>query len=400
MKMLNVLKRSTNQGVFIPEIDGLRFFAIITVALFHLNTSYDRTYVPSGQGLKMLNDNMPLLSWYFRRLDLGVKVFFAISGFILSLPFLRHYMLGHRRVEVGDYFLRRLKRLEPPFLISLFLFFFLRSLSPLPSLEHPWGSLLAGIFYSHVIAFGESNPINPVTWSLETEAQFYLIVPVLFWMLFKRKQRWLSLVLLLLLFLGSVYLRRYVHYSQLNHIMNSLPVYLSNFLVGTAFAWLYLSYPRFFSTRHLAGDLLGIFSWWLMFSYYKPQYLPGFNVLFNISILLFFIAVFKGKIFNAFFTWQPVYTIGGMCYSIYLLHYAFFSALIPITAKWTKSLPYHQGLGLQVLIIMPVMLVVTSIFYLLVEKPCMDKHWPSKALAWIKNFLSIPSGSRHPAQKG
>lgn len=398
--MLNELKRSTNQGVFIPEIDGLRFFAIITVVLFHLNTSYGRTYPPLNPGITMLDISMPALSWYFKRLDMGVKVFFAISGFILSLPFLRHYLLGQRRVEVGDYFLRRLKRLEPPFLISLFLFFFLRALSPLPSLEKPWLSMLAGIFYSHVIAFGESNPINPVTWSLETEAQFYLIVPVLFWILFRRSQRWFSLVLLLLLIVGSIYFREYVQLRQMDHLMHSLPVYLSNFLMGTAFAWLYLSYPKFFSTRHIAGDLLGVFSWWLMFRFYKPQTLPVFNAYFNISILFFFIAVFKGKIFNAFFTWQPVYTIGGMCYSIYLLHYAFFVTVTPFTATWTKSLPYQQGLWLQILILLPVMLVFASIFYLLVEKPCMDKNWPTKALTWLKNRLSIASGSERPAHRG
>lgn len=398
--MLNVLKRSTNQGVFIPEIDGLRFFAIITVVLFHLNTSYGRTFPPIARGVTILDVTMPGLSWYVKRFDLGVKVFFAISGFILSLPFLRHYLLGQRRVEVGDYLLRRLKRLEPPFLISLFLLFVFRSLSHLPELEHPWLSMLAGIFYSHVIAFGESNPINPVTWSLETEAQFYLIVPVLFWFLFRRPERWLSWILLLLMVAGSIFFREFAQLRQLSHFMHSLPAYLSNFLMGTAFAWLYLTYPKFFSTRHVAGDLLGVFSWWLMFRFYKPQFIPEFNAYFNISILLFFIAVFKGRLFNAFFTWQPVYTIGGMCYSIYLLHYAFFSAVTPITAKWTKTLPYLHGLCLQILILMPAMLVVTSVFYLLVEKPCMDKHWPTKALTWLKSRLPIASVSERPAHRG
>jgi len=400
MKILNKLRRSTNQGVFIPEIDGLRFFAIITVVLFHLNTSYSRSYTPLTPGLTLPESSLPDLSWYFKRLDLGVKVFFAISGFILSLPFLKHYLLGFRRVDVGDYFLRRLKRLEPPFLISLFVLYLFRSLSSLPGLDHPWLSLVASVFYSHIFVFGSPNPINPVTWSLETEAQFYLIVPLLFWILFKRKSRFFSLFLILLLIIGSIYSRLYIHFSQLNHIKHSIPVYLSNFLMGTVIAWMYLSYPKFFSRRHLAFDLLGLFSWWLMFVSYKPQYYPEYNACFNFSILLFFIAVFKGRMFNAFFTWQPVYTIGGMCYSIYLLHYAFFYAVVPITSKWTKALPYQEGLWLQALILVPVLLVFTSVFYLLVEKPCMDKHWPTKALTWLKSRLPIASVSERPAHRG
>jgi peptidoglycan/LPS O-acetylase OafA/YrhL len=104
--------------------------------------------------------------------------------------------------------------------------------------------------------------------------------------------------------------------------------------------------------------------------------------------------------FNAFFTWQPVYTIGGMCYSIYLLHYAFFYAVVPITSKWTKALPYQEGLWLQALILVPVLLVFTSVFYLLVEKPCMDKHWPTKALTWLRSRLPIASVSERPAHRG
>ncbi|MBM3442951.1 MAG: acyltransferase [Bacteroidetes bacterium] len=400
MKMLSHLRRSTNQGVFIPEIDGLRFFAIMTVVLFHLNTTYGRTFPPVGQGLTMMDVSIPELSWYFRRFDLGVKVFFAISGFILSLPFLKHYLLGHKRVDVGDYFLRRLKRLEPPFLISLTLLFFLRMISSMPDLEQPWLSLLAGIFYSHVLAFGISNPINPVTWSLETEAQFYIIVPLLFWVLFMQTKRWMSLMLMLVLMVGSIYFRRFVHLSQLAHLAHSVPVYLSNFLIGTAFAWLFLSYPRFFSSRHLAFDLMGIFSWWLMFRFYKPQFHPEYNAYFNLSIFLFFIAVFKGHLFNTFFTWQPVYTIGGMCYSIYLLHYAFFIVVIPLTAEWTQTLPYHLGLLLQSLLLLPVMLIGASIFYMLIEKPCMDKHWPDKVRAWLNARLSKNNHHAHPAHRG
>ena len=42
MKLSSLLSRKTSSNSFIPEIDGLRFFAIITVVLFHLNTALSK----------------------------------------------------------------------------------------------------------------------------------------------------------------------------------------------------------------------------------------------------------------------------------------------------------------------------------------------------------------------
>lgn len=385
MKLLDRFKRTTNQGGFIPEIDGLRFFAIITVALFHLNTTYAESIGIGKYSTGLLDASAPGLGWCFARMDLGVKVFFAISGFILSLPFLRHYLLGQRRVDVGEYFLRRLKRLEPPFLLSLTVLFVVQLNLGMLHVDRPWAHFIAGVLYNHVLIFGTSSPINPVTWSLETETQFYTIVPILFWMLFKPTSKVLRIVILMLLIAVSVRFREVSYWDRLVNVQHTVLAYLSNFLMGTIFAWSYLEAPRIFQGKSLFWDLVGFCSLWLMFSYYKPQYIPLFNVLFNISILGLFISVFKGRLFNALFTWQPIYTIGGMCYSIYLLHYAIFFVIVPRTAGLTSGMSYAWGLFLQCLIAMPVMLTSTSIFYLLIEKPCMDKDWPTKAIRWVRS---------------
>lgn len=379
------LRRTTNQGSFIPEIDGLRFFAIITVVFFHLNTSYSSAVDMKRWSYHKLDDFIPSLGWVFTRLDLGVKVFFAISGFILSLPFLRHYVLGEKKVDVGQYFLRRLKRLEPPFLVSLSAMFVAQMLLSWHEMDRGWVHFLTGILYSHVIVFGTANPINPVTWSLETEAQFYAIVPVLFWLVFRPKSRIVRVVLLLLLMWISIRFRTRLYWDEESHLKHFVLTYLANFLVGTFMAWLYLESPWLFRRKNFAWDLLGVFSLWLMFHSYKPQYSVIHNFRFNASIIGLFLSVFNGRAFNAFFTSRPVYTIGGMCYSIYLLHYAFFFILIPRTAGLTSGMPYGQGFILQCLIAIPAMLVVCTVFYLLFEKPCMDKDWPTKLSAWIRS---------------
>ena len=52
----------------------------------------------------------------------GVQLFFVISGFVLALPFASHYLCQTRAVSLRAYFLRRLTRLEPPYVLSMLLF--------------------------------------------------------------------------------------------------------------------------------------------------------------------------------------------------------------------------------------------------------------------------------------
>jgi len=46
-----------------------------------------------------------------------------ISGFILAAPFVGHYLHDKKRVNLGSYFIRRLTRLEPPYVIVMVMFF-------------------------------------------------------------------------------------------------------------------------------------------------------------------------------------------------------------------------------------------------------------------------------------
>src|SRR5205814_1945469 len=104
-------RRITTSGNYIPEIDGLRFIAIASVVLHHVAFE-----------MAILN-NRPE---GFARLGVyGVELFFAISGFVLAAPFASYYLCGGPRVRLGQYFLRRLTRLEPPYLLALILIYLL-----------------------------------------------------------------------------------------------------------------------------------------------------------------------------------------------------------------------------------------------------------------------------------
>lgn len=382
----NFQRKSKALG-FIPEIDGLRFLAIISVVLFHLNTVFSKE---SGIGvsdalIQMGGAKSELsLAWWWVRLDLGVKVFFAISGFVLALPFLKYYLgFSHKKVDLKSYFIRRLTRLEPPFIITLFFFYlvhvFLLGEDAWVFLKH----LGAGLFYGHGFIYGTANPINPVTWSLETEAQFYVIIPLLMWIVFKGRNSSISLLLLVGLIVGSIIFRNEFAFSS--HWGRSIGAYFSNFAMGIGVCWLYLKFPLWMKVRSWLCDILGVTATVGLFYFYKPQHELNNQIFFNISIALVMITAFKGKLFNWLYTRPLIYTIGGMCYSIYLIHYAF----LHLSLKFTKYLfvdswSYSQNLVVQVIVNIALVLLVSSVFYMLVEKPTMDKNWPKKLMNQFK----------------
>jgi peptidoglycan/LPS O-acetylase OafA/YrhL len=101
--------RRITHNNFIPQIDGLRFVAIASVVLFHIYSALEtRSPIP----IPRLPENLDAKR--------GVELFFAISGFILGVPFASARFLNTPAVNLKQYFLRRLTRLEPPYIISLF----------------------------------------------------------------------------------------------------------------------------------------------------------------------------------------------------------------------------------------------------------------------------------------
>jgi peptidoglycan/LPS O-acetylase OafA/YrhL len=387
LNLLRHFQRKTASNNFIPEIDGLRFLAIITVLLYHLNTAFSKEI-----GLGLPNALIEMggsksdfsLAWFWVRLDLGVKVFFAISGFVLALPFLKYYMgLSDKKVKLKTYFIRRLTRLEPPFIITLVFFYlvhvFLLNEDALVFLQH----LGAGLIYGHVFIFGTANPINPVTWSLETEAQFYVIIPFIMWLIFKVKNSVSSILLLLGLIVGSMFFRNEFVFSP--HWGQSIFAYIINFSMGIIVCWTYLTFPKWFKGRLGFYDIIGLIGTLGLFYFYKPQHYIGSQIYFNISIAVVMITAFKGNMLNWFYTRPLVYMIGGMCYSIYLIHYAFLHLSVKLTKLlWIEGNSYTCNLGIQVLVGVPLVLLVSAVFFRYFERPFMDKDW----LAKLKSYFA------------
>src|SRR2546421_9864026 len=108
-KFLLRFKRITYSTNYLPEIDGLRFLALFLVVVIMHITNYINVIYFNGQMIQ----SSYWLDFVIEGNN-GLNLFFVISGFILSLPFARWYLHQGKRVELKNYYLRRLTRLEPP----------------------------------------------------------------------------------------------------------------------------------------------------------------------------------------------------------------------------------------------------------------------------------------------
>lgn len=114
-RILSGLSRRTTSGQLITEIDGLRFFSIALVVLFHLEG-----YVAGASRVQYaVGSYENPLRYLLHHGNQGVELFFIISGFVLALPFAAHQLTGGRKVNLPAYFTRRLTRLEPPYPLAV-----------------------------------------------------------------------------------------------------------------------------------------------------------------------------------------------------------------------------------------------------------------------------------------
>ena len=367
MDFFSRFRRVTSTGRFLPFIDALRFLAIVPVLLTHifsfivLKKNYTQSSISSWWWIPIKNGGN------------GVQLFFAISGFILALPFISYYLgISDKQVSLKKYFLRRITRLEPPYIISMVFFFVLLVVTHKYTFDVLFPHLIASLLYVHNIVYGKGSDINTVAWSLEVEVQFYILAPLLF-IVFKRKQLTRRLIILFLIIL----------FASLNSFFNiyyrSLPGQFQFFLIGVLAADFFVSQKNDgFLSKFNHPLIFAICLVLLFFIKYNSGF--TYQILFLLTLFTLFLCSVTPLVRNRFLKNNVVTFFGGMCYSIYLIHYPLISFIgNKLLAKITADSFTKQFL-LYFIIIVPIILMCSVGFYLLFERPFMDKNWYKKII--------------------
>ena len=383
-RLFTRLARETTSGRLIPQIDGLRFAAIGLVILFHLN-GYLAAKWPLGHA-----GSMPQSSWLAQACLVGfhgVELFFVISGFILALPFAAHHLQATPRVSLRSYYLRRLTRLEPPYIVTLVVLFTFAALVQAKSANALLPHLAAGLVYSHSLIYGAPNG---VAWSLEIEVQFYLLVPLLT-LLFAIKRRCLRRLVLAGAILAGEALQAMVTDQSMRASLSIL-AYLQFFLMGFLLADIFLADWREAAQPRLWWDFITLTGWPLMLTLLRFGWFTHW--IFPFTILLLYCAAFQGRLSRRCFSNRWITVIGGMCYSTYLIHYELISAVGRFTKGIGSNQSYWIYLPIQLALIGVPIVLICGLYFVLLEKPCMRRDWPQRLWSRWQQMLSAISGLR------
>nr|WP_242467553.1 acyltransferase [Thiocapsa imhoffii] len=349
------LRRPTAAGDFVPVIDGLRFVAIMAVILYHLND-----YLVTKTGRRGESD---WLSDLLAHGHIGVPLFFALSGFIISRPFLAGTV-----PRIGHYFARRLTRLEPPYLVNLLLIYTLLVLVLGMDALELFPHLVASALYIHHFVFGGASTINFVAWSLEVEFQFYVLAPLLLAALGLVGTLPRRLALASLVLLGG-----WAHQAPVvAHSFFGLTLlrYSGFFAAGILAADVFVNRWEQRPVLGLTGDSLTLLGVALLGSglsgaAWAAGLMPAW-------VLLILLGSLRGRWSSRVLSVAPVYLIGGMCYTLYLYHFYVISAVGRLALPWMlASQPLWFNLVLMSLVVLPVVLLVGALLFILVERPFM-----------------------------
>lgn len=387
------LSRVTSTGELIPEVDGLRFIAISAVLFHHLlsmflsnsgRTPEVRTYADWFAAADQSWLVTPAYCGHF-----GVNLFFVISGFILALPFAKRAFNEQAAPDLKSYYLRRVTRIEPPYLLSLIVIFLIHweqrgeGLRLIPN-------LIASLFYSHGLVYGRESAINGVAWSLEIEIQFYLLTPLLVRM-FRLRNVAARRSLLVALIIGFSLLSQWVIYpSGSARLSLTLFNFAHYFLTGFLLVDLYLTGLLRSSDKHLAWDVVTLASAAAILA--TLSRFGQFYFLLPLMVGSLYVGFFMGRLSNAFARMRWIAIIGGMCYTIYLYHILIISNLMRQTiplASITRQ--FNLDFALQCLMILPVVFAVCALLFFYAEKPFMRWSLSSRPAKDLK-AAQVPAG--------
>jgi peptidoglycan/LPS O-acetylase OafA/YrhL len=307
----------------IPSLDGLRAVAISLVILGH--------WVGKHSALAFL-------SVYA---NLGVRIFFVISGYLITTLLLsEHQQTG--RISLADFYVRRAFRILPAALA------FIVPVLVLHGRELRWYDVTAVALY--LVNFDFACPwFFGHLWSLSVEEQFYFLWPAVLGKFF----RWRAQILLGVVALAPIYSAACYFFKVRGGGYGTFPAVADNLAIGcflALFAARIRRIPRSLALLMLAAIML------------IPQFpanTPGRTLLMLFALWPLMHLSIAGMVLHAIherywiLNWAPVVFLGRISYSLYLWQQLFFFSPQP--------LPIYLAL--------PLALGLACVSYFLVERP-------------------------------
>tara|TARA_B110000503_G_C7137361_1_gene409394 strand:- start:117 stop:2081 length:1965 start_codon:yes stop_codon:yes gene_type:complete len=348
-----------------PEIDGLRAIAVFSVITYHARD----TFLPGG--------------------FLGVDIFFVISGYLITSLILKELKLTNK-FSFSNFYERRVRRIIPALLGMIILSTFISYITLLPDSFVDFSkSLISSIFsvsnfyfhYTGNLYGAESSLLKPLlhTWSLSVEEQFYILLPVTVFVIYKffRKH------LLKLIFSGiliSLIFSQYISSAHSGFNFYLLPSRGFELLLGSLLAKLELDNGRMNRNSSLIlNKILPIIGLSLIFYslifFNDKMLLPSFYSLVPIiGTMLVIWFSHKDELVTQILSNRSIVFFGLISYSLYLFHFPVFAFA-----------RYLNLLDNNLFILIFFVILISSLSYYFIERPFRNK----KIISFRKLSISL-----------
>lgn len=403
----------------IAPLDGIRALACLMVITYHVSliTTKDRPlWNPTHYPV--------ILSALIFACDMGVTLFFILSGFLLFLPYAKALLFDAPWPSMRQFYIRRALRILPAYYVTLLLMILLYDPEYLRP-DHLTNTLLFLTLFmdSSTTTF---KAINGPFWSLAVEWQFYLLLPFLAlgMRLFVRRGslRWRipMLILCLCVLVAAGLLTRHIGLYVTQHpgetftlppklftpllaLIYGLPTnglhgkFLEDFAIGMAISSCYIflhARPGIMQQKLqrsllLPGLLLCGLVWLVIMCLWKyniryPHIIPffdsftmryslwselGFSLGFGICI---FAILFGPTILQNLFSWRLLRWLGLLSFGLYMWHLKlledFNQHVLSHVSYWNRVILYGSFWIWLLVVIVPCMFLL----FLLVERPGMQ----------------------------
>lgn len=343
----------------IPSLDGCRAVSILLVVSSHLCET------PAFQAF----DPYARLMYHFG--PFGVKVFFVISGFLITTLLLNKER-SNGSISIAGFYLRRAFRIWPVAYVYLLVVALLAWNHAISVTPHHL-IYAATFLLNH---FQEPNWFTGHFWSLAVEEQFYVVWPVVF-LLTSRRGRVIGC--LLILFMAP--LLRTLAYLYQPGIYGAMQ--LSLLFVGDAIAigCLLALLSRELEKSRIVRRIINLRCFFVIpllsvIMYTTLKLFPAFYFAAGESIALICIAATLWKVMHVrdtafrFLNAKPLVTIGVFSYSLYIWQQLF---LNPTSTSVLNRLPLNLVLACA----------VATFSHLCIELPFLRLRPPLSA--WLQN---------------
>lgn len=357
---------------YIPQLDGIRAFAILSVLIFHLHADW----LPGG--------------------FLGVDVFFVLSAFLITTITLQK---PPSEFSFASFYNKRIKRIIPPLYFTIFgtslASFLLLAKEDFEYLKESIELIVlfsANVFFARQgDYFGPKTMEMPLlhTWSLAIEEQFYFFWPLLLLFIFLKSPKPIRYFLFSIVIIASFFYGEWL----LSSYETAQKAYYSSFarfgqmLLGAFAAFAIRDSTAFSDSKKLSATLaysgLGILL--CFFILYKNHWAyPGITAITpSVAALMLIVGAYNLPsssipiLSNSFSTW-----IGRISYSLYLWHW-------PVLALFRYrndevDLPISQICFALILIV-----GLSSFSYYIVEQRTRHSGTNFKKTIWL--YLVIPA---------